>query len=141
MMVREVAVADVIQPVRMRLSRSRGFNLQKASQALNGLSAVNVARPTRWGNPWRITHQPGAGWAVEGPRLPFGYCRCGNEEGAALKAVGFFRQHVEEGHLPGLPPAGQNLACWCALDAPCHADVLLRLANVRCEALDIAGAA
>jgi hypothetical protein len=24
---------------------------------------------------------------------------------------------------------GQHLACWCPLDAPCHADVLLRLAN------------
>jgi len=24
---------------------------------------------------------------------------------------------------------GKNLACWCKLDAPCHADVLLELAN------------
>lgn len=24
---------------------------------------------------------------------------------------------------------GQNLACWCPLDGPCHADVLLALAN------------
>ena len=24
---------------------------------------------------------------------------------------------------------GKNLACYCKLDAPCHADVLLRLAN------------
>ena len=24
---------------------------------------------------------------------------------------------------------GKNLACWCALDEPCHADVLLELAN------------
>jgi hypothetical protein len=24
---------------------------------------------------------------------------------------------------------GKNLACWCPLDAPCHADVLLELAN------------
>ena len=24
---------------------------------------------------------------------------------------------------------GKNLACWCALDRPCHADVLLDLAN------------
>jgi hypothetical protein len=27
------------------------------------------------------------------------------------------------------PLRGINLACWCALDAPCHADVLLRMAN------------
>jgi hypothetical protein len=25
--------------------------------------------------------------------------------------------------------AGKDLACWCKPDAPCHADVLLRLAN------------
>jgi hypothetical protein len=24
---------------------------------------------------------------------------------------------------------GKNLACWCRLDQPCHADVLLELAN------------
>lgn len=31
---------------------------------------------------------------------------------------------------------GKNLACWCRLDDPCHADVLLELANrpIRCEA-------
>jgi hypothetical protein len=27
------------------------------------------------------------------------------------------------------PLRGKNLACWCALDQPCHADVLLELAN------------
>jgi hypothetical protein len=25
----------------------------------------------------------------------------------------------------------KDLACWCALDEPCHADVLLRIANSR----------
>jgi Domain of unknown function (DUF4326) len=25
--------------------------------------------------------------------------------------------------------AGRNLACWCPLDQPCHADILLELAN------------
>lgn len=24
---------------------------------------------------------------------------------------------------------GKNLACWCALDAACHADMLLEIAN------------
>ncbi|WP_174851684.1 DUF4326 domain-containing protein [Youhaiella tibetensis] len=26
--------------------------------------------------------------------------------------------------------AGRNLACWCSLDGPCHADTLLRIANL-----------
>lgn len=25
--------------------------------------------------------------------------------------------------------AGQDLACWCKLDQPCHADILLEIAN------------
>lgn len=29
---------------------------------------------------------------------------------------------------------GKNLACWCPLDQPCHADVLLELANMADEA-------
>jgi len=24
---------------------------------------------------------------------------------------------------------GKNLACWCPLNGPCHADILLRIAN------------
>lgn len=24
---------------------------------------------------------------------------------------------------------GKNLACWCSLDEPCHADILLKIAN------------
>ncbi len=27
--------------------------------------------------------------------------------------------------------AGKNLACWCRLDRPCHADVLLEIANAK----------
>lgn len=27
------------------------------------------------------------------------------------------------------PPRGKDLACWCPVSSPCHADVLLRLAN------------
>ncbi len=34
----------MIRPVRLRLSRAKGFNLQAHSLATNGLEAVNVAR-------------------------------------------------------------------------------------------------
>ena len=39
-------------PVRIQLSRRKGFNLQEVSKALNGLEAVNVCRPTIYGNPF-----------------------------------------------------------------------------------------
>lgn len=35
---------------------------------------------------------------------------------------------------------GKNLACWCPLDHPCHADVLLRLANGQAQLPDLAEA-
>lgn len=43
------------KPVRLQLSRRKGFDLQALSMATNGLPAVNVARPTKWGNPFPIT--------------------------------------------------------------------------------------
>lgn len=42
------------KPVRLQLSRKKGFNLQRHSLAANGLPAINVARPNRWGNHWKI---------------------------------------------------------------------------------------
>lgn len=46
-------------PVRLQLSRAKGFNLQSHSRAVNGLDAVKVARPTIWGNPFVIGEASG----------------------------------------------------------------------------------
>jgi hypothetical protein len=43
-----------VKPVRIQLRRSKGFNLQAVTRALNGLECVIVARPSRWGNPFII---------------------------------------------------------------------------------------
>ena len=112
------------QPVRLQLSRRRGFSLQAVSQAVNGLPAVVVARPSKWGNPYRIAP------AVEcqGVRIP---------EITAETAVVLYREWLERAVAAGPSTRraldedlrGRNLACWCPLDAPCHADVLLELAN------------
>lgn len=42
------------QPVRIQLSRRKGFKLQAESLALNGLPAVKVDRSTKWGNPFNF---------------------------------------------------------------------------------------
>lgn len=44
------AAGTTIAPVRLRLSRAKGFNLQAHSRAVNGLGAVKVDRSTPWGN-------------------------------------------------------------------------------------------
>lgn len=117
-------------PVRMRLSRKKGFNLQTMSQALNGLPAVSVARPSRWGNPCRIGRfrDYGAADAVRD------YTLWVNRDMSVRSFDGVF----------GKPPniyeirtalRGKNIACWCPPDQPCHADVLLELANQNIEAV------
>lgn len=88
--------------------------------------AVIVARPTRWGNPFRIGCRVG-----DGPLLS-----AGREILSNAAAVAAFRTMLslaprnypsEEEIRAAL--AGRDLACWCPLDQPCHADVLLEIAN------------
>ncbi len=71
-----------------------------------------AARPSRWGNPFRV--------GVDGDRA-----ECVTMFGRALAAgeLGFGVDDVRR------ELAGMDLACWCAPDEPCHADVLLTLAN------------
>lgn len=111
-------------PVRIQLSRKKGFRLQEASRAINGLEAVRVSRPGKWGNPHRV--------------LPaFVSCGVTFPEVTQRGAVYLFRQdwlnrlerHPERALADLAELRGKNLACWCALDEPCHADVLLELAN------------
>ena len=111
-------------PVRLQLCRKKGFNLLRLSMETNGLEAVVVDRRTKWGNPCRI-----------------GMFR----DYTAADAVRDYRKWVERDlsvasfdNAFGKPPTiedvqselgGKNLACSCPLDQPCHADVLLELAN------------
>jgi len=113
------------KPERIQRKRSKGFNLQAASP--NGLPVIYVGRPTGWGNPWRV------GLKACGCRS-VGECmhnlfNCATAEEAAQS----FRKWVET--APRLQARaitklrGKNLACWCLLSRPCHADILLEIAN------------
>ncbi len=121
-------------PVRLQLSRRKGFDLQAHSQATNGLPAVNVARPSLLGNPF--VHDDVA-QAVEAFRR---HCRGGTQSFEMGPGKLQFAKTIHRNSLhwswpewlreQGLPAIrGKNLACWCKPGAPCHADVLLELAN------------
>lgn len=118
------------RPVRLRLSRAKGFNLQEHSRAVNGLPAVNCARPSKWGNPFVVGLK-----RKLGRRAALGYIDAPNME----EAVRAYREKIM---LHGPPAAlhelrGKNLACWCKIGAACHCDVLLELANRQtCEAVE-----
>ncbi|MEQ1771595.1 MAG: DUF4326 domain-containing protein [Devosia sp.] len=117
-----------MKPQRMRLSRRAAFSLQAESKRLNGLPALRVTRPGRWGNPFTI--------ADIAKRYDL------DPDAAQTKAVelcgAWLRGTLDPELSPGPPPgrdairtelAGHNLACWCRPGTACHADVLIELAN------------
>lgn len=74
--------------------------------------AVKVDRSTRWGNPY-----VGDGPHDRAKMVALFAAYCARPEQAAFVAA------VQAALR------GKDLACWCPLDGPCHADVLLVLAN------------
>jgi hypothetical protein len=126
----------VSAPKRIQLRRTKGYRKPEG--------AVVVARPSKWGNPYTIPmmrercdaiaeamqceketddqvrryvveafrcdlkYGPDSIWWWFGPHVHIIAINCG----------------LQAGHL-----RGRDLACWCPLDQPCHADVLLEIAN------------
>jgi Domain of unknown function (DUF4326) len=92
-------------PSRIQRQRSRGWR-----QPIN---AIYVGRPTKWGNPYKV----------------------GVGHHTAEEAVNLYRRDLIAGSLPltiddvRRELKGKELICWCKPGAPCHADVLLEVAN------------
>lgn len=132
-------------PGRVQLSRAKGWKMPE--------NTVRVSRPGRWGNPF-IAHD----WQASFRAVALG-CRgdrAGRNQAAVqlfrmwleatpstltpadLEARSWFDREVMTLKLDRSPPTkeeikaelrGKNLACWCKAGEPCHADVLLELAN------------
>jgi hypothetical protein len=116
--------ALALPPVRVQLRRAKGWRKPEG--------AIVVARPTKWGNPFtlgdakewagatddaharRIAVAAFRDWIGGGIEYWQGD-RCDNQRTNVLRDL-----HVLTGY---------DLACWCPLDQPCHADVLLEMAN------------
>ena len=114
-----------MRPQRIVLSRRAGFDLQAVSLAMNGLPGQSVARPGKWGNPFSIS----AIMAETGL----------DRNGAQAEAVDRHRRWMD-GDIEADRPrpsradirvalAGRNLACWCPMGTPCHAENLIAIAN------------
>lgn len=125
--------------VRIQRRRVKGWRMPP--------DTVSVTRPGRWGNPFLIGGSCCFGgsmmldvadhysWIRTHPERMYAHVP------DAATAVAWFREL-----LIGYPYMveraqrdlrGKNLACWCRLDQPCHADVLLEVANasLACEAV------
>jgi len=131
----------VTKPVRLQLSRAKGFDLHQLSCSTNGLQVVNVARPHRWGNTWKIgsnLYDAGTNtWrkvetaadAVQGFRQSVDWDPDAPYSVGSLICIGGYGPHHRNRKTIVAELRGKNLACWCKPGAPCHADVLLELAN------------
>lgn len=115
-----------VRPVRLQLSRKKGFDLQALSRETNGLPAASVARPSLWGNHFRV------GLVACGCRSA-GECSHNtfNRETSAEAVCDFRAIQRSQKRIAQIRDAlrGKNLACWCKPGEHCHADVLLEIAN------------
>jgi len=110
---------------RIQLSRRCGWRMPA--------NTVSAARPGKLGNPFTAAGAREAGYGgtdreiaqrcVEAFRVWLGPHWRNNWDGEESEA----RRRAVLDALPGL--RGKNIACWCAPDNPCHADVLIELAN------------
>ena len=114
-----------MSPQRIQRKRTKGWRMPEG--------AVYVGRPSRWGNPYRVdklSQHEAVVLNIDGSEIPDSW---GGVGFATKWAVDAYRRCFTEGHwwsgyvVEEL--AGKDLACWCPLDQPCHADVLLELAN------------
>lgn len=104
------------KPKRIQRRRTKGWTMPEG--------AVYVGRPSKWGNPFR-----GAPSIVVDS-----FRRFGEREGGWFSAPLPWPAGKIPAELTTLDDVrhelrGKNLACWCPLDQPCHADVLLEWAN------------
>ena len=100
-----------MKPQRIQLKRTKGWRMPP--------NTVRVDRATRFGNPFRVTDERSPAEAVMAFRLWLTVPGC--DAGMADRKAEVLRA------LPEL--SDKNLACWCKPKEPCHADVLLSIAN------------
>lgn len=116
-------------PIRIQRRRTKGWRLPEG--------AVYVGRPTKWGNPF-VVHSDRM---QNGQRYPMDPKVSVSSFRSMVMECGWFPVPLPwpKGKIPACEPTtiedvkrelrGKNLVCWCALDQPCHADVLLEIAN------------
>lgn len=112
---------------RVQMTRSRPWRADHPD-------AVIVARPTRWGNPFRPERVDGE-WMVVADNGVDHSPVANTQAAATALAVDLYRRDIEWLLAPVTVDAireelaGRDLACWCPISSVCHADVLLEYAG------------
>ena len=97
--------------VRVQRQRTKGWRMPA--------NTVYAGRPTKWGNPFRPGH--------ENPMIPD--TKVEDKRHAWTLYQAHAPLNVSLVAAARIELRGKNLACWRPLDQPCHADVLMELAN------------
>ena len=105
-------------PVRVQLRRTKGWRMPE--------NTVKVDRSTPWGNPYRAGVHCDHQHAVDCHRFLLTQRQPAKTAPWSDSDVLIYRDDALR-NLDSI--RGKNLACWCPLDQPCHADILLELAN------------
>jgi hypothetical protein len=122
------------RPQRIQRKRTKGWRMPD--------DAVYVGRPTAWGNPWVLGDLVTVdGIGSDGQMVcstimltPAMAVECYRDLMVGRLSYEFTEHPTDRAYVDGWHEAlgllaGGDLACWCPLDQPCHADVLLELAN------------
>ena len=87
-------------------------------------NTVYVGRGSKWGNPFKA----GENKAMQRSDGVCVFFYSGNTEAAVANFRVIYNNDNSRADVRAAL-AGKNLACWCPIDQPCHADVLLEIAN------------
>lgn len=103
-----------MEQVRIQRKRTKGWKMPP--------NTIYVGRPTIYGNPIKILDdvqsKNGLEWVVS------------NASDAVMAYKEFLELSPQAPSIEMIKKLkGKNLCCWCSLDKPCHADILLKLAN------------
>lgn len=113
-----------MKPERIQLSRAKNSRMPP--------NTVKVDRSTKWGNPFNKTQIGVPFPPPNGEEYPQRIVLFRGEPSLDrcldLYLVSLLLRVVVDPKITE-PLRGKNLACWCKPGAPCHADILLEVAN------------
>jgi|WetSurMetagenome_2_1015567.scaffolds.fasta_scaffold1195047_1 hypothetical protein len=126
-------VSNTLSVNRIQRKRIKGFKTPE--------NTFYVGRPTKFGNPFRLTSDGWIQYHKVGKIIGYAWCYWSVSNGFILKDIVELYEQWIKGELKhnGLPTPpdfsvlkGKNLSCFCSLQSPCHADILLKLSNCDC---------
>lgn len=140
-----ILALSVRRPIRIQRSRAKGWKMPP--------NTVYVGRGTKWGNPYRVGQRGELMWlpmtdddllrfdvskrpvtiggqTLMARPLPPNTIRHFQAPLTVDDVIRMYRQRLlDRKDLDPSELRGRDLCCWCQLGRPCHADVLLEIAN------------